>query len=241
MASFVPDQTAAVEAAVPTPPPAIPASEGGAAAEHPKAKGRRSETAGLIKYDGRMVWVSGESTPGDIAKQIAGAALPGARNGFPVYLFSKFEKNTNTAVKGIVKASRRLAEQSGIHVGTIPFFRQNRKELTLKIVTLAAAIPPPPPESLPLSVAAKTDPRVLAGAIAKHVREGTTITLRGIGAKAVFEMFRAIAICRLYLDADDKGVDVLAFPEFVEVQLEERDDKTSALSVVVAPIMKDEA
>jgi hypothetical protein len=43
----------------------------------------------VVEYDGRMVWVNAESTAGSVSHSIVGAALPGARVGFPVYVFAK--------------------------------------------------------------------------------------------------------------------------------------------------------
>jgi len=37
--------------------------------------------------------------------------MPSARNGFPVYVFAKYDKNSNVAVKGVVSAQRVLAEK----------------------------------------------------------------------------------------------------------------------------------
>jgi len=44
-----------------------------------------------------------------------------------------------------------------------------------------------------LSVASSTDPKVLAGAIAGQARTGSVVAVRAIGAKAVFEMLRAVS------------------------------------------------
>lgn len=44
-----------------------------------------------------------------------------------------------------------------------------------------------------LSVASATDPKVLAGAIAGQARTGSVVAVRAIGAKAVFEMLRAVS------------------------------------------------
>lgn len=65
----------------------------------------------LSEYDGRMVWVNSESSPQTVSRSITGAAMPSARNGFPVYVFAKYDKNSNVAVKGVVSAQRVLAEK----------------------------------------------------------------------------------------------------------------------------------
>lgn len=65
------------------------------------------------------------------------------------------------------------------------------------------------------------------------------LTVRAIGAKAVFEMLRAVAIARAYLDDDGNGQDLVAFPDFIKVNLEGRDEPTNALRVVVVMTTQD--
>jgi stage V sporulation protein S len=192
----------------------------------------------LGEYDGRIIWVSGESTTQIVSKGITGAALPSARKGFPVYIFSKYSKNTNVGIKGVVSAQRILFQRHSMYVGVTPSFRGNRKELTLKVDKLSG----PPPHvadptmlesAIELSVAAGTDPKSLAGAIAAHSRGGNSLSIRAIGANAVFEMLVSVGIARSYLSDDGNGQDLICFPDFVEVQLNGRDDLTNALRLVV--------
>ena len=51
--------------------------------------GRRGGSSKAVEYDGRMIWVNAESTAGSVSHTIVGAAMPGARVGFPVYVFAK--------------------------------------------------------------------------------------------------------------------------------------------------------
>ena len=53
----------------------------------------------LESSEGRTIWVGGEDTSKSLSFSIVGAALPDARQGFPVHLFSKNDANTNTAAK----------------------------------------------------------------------------------------------------------------------------------------------
>jgi len=71
----------------------------------------RANSDQLSEYDGRMVWVNAESSPQTVSRSITGAAMPSARNGFPVYVFAKYDKNSNVAVKGVVSAQRVLKEK----------------------------------------------------------------------------------------------------------------------------------
>lgn len=80
---------------------------------------------------------------------------------------------------------------------------------------------------------------MLAGAIAKQARTGSILVVRAIGAKAVFEMLRAVGIARAYLDDDGNGQDLIAFPDFIKVHLEGRDESTNALRFVVVMTTKE--
>jgi len=84
-------------------------SRGGGRKSNNKSNGADSDQ--LSEYDGRMVWVNSESSPQTVSRSITGAAMPSARNGFPVYVFAKYDKNSNVAVKGVVSAQRVLAEK----------------------------------------------------------------------------------------------------------------------------------
>lgn len=98
--------------------------------DHDRRSNRASE---VEEYDGRMVWINAESSPQSVARSITGAAMPSARNGFPVYLFSKYDKNSNVAVKGIISAQHNLQERHATTISFKPTFRANRNELTFKV------------------------------------------------------------------------------------------------------------
>lgn len=69
------------------------------------------------------------------------------------------------------------------------------------------------------------------------MRDGGPVKVRGIGSKAIFEMVRAIAIARAYLETDRAagklGFDIVAFPTYVPVQLPGRQDTSMALLIVI--------
>lgn len=216
----------------------IPAGGGGGGGG--RRGGRGKGGVEREEYDGRMVWVKADSTPQTIGRSITGAAMEGARNGFPVYVFSKYDKNSNTAIKGVISAQHALKERFHTVVGVYPSFRGNRNELTLKVAPLQVGEQAPhvsDPTVLErcqkLSVAASTDPKVLAGAIAGQARTGAVVSVQAIGAKAVFEMLRAVGVARSYLDDDGKGQDLVCFPDFIQVDLEGRDEPTNALRLIV--------
>ena len=58
------------------------------------------------------------------------------------------------------------------------------------------------------------------------------MTIHAIGSKAVFEMLRAVAIAREYLEEDGEGKDLLSFPDFIEVNLPSRNEPTNALRLI---------
>jgi hypothetical protein len=100
-----------------------------------------------------------------VSKSVTGAALPSARKGFPVHVFSKYAKNSNLAVKGIISAQRILQQKYSINVAVTPSFRGNRTELTLKVDKWVGELPHVADPSLitnaiELSVAGETDPKV---------------------------------------------------------------------------------
>jgi stage V sporulation protein S len=58
----------------------------------------------------------------------------------------------------------------------------------------------------------------IAGAIAKSIRDGNEVVLQAIGAGAVNQTVKAIAIARSYLVADN--LDIAFVPAFVELDVE---------------------
>lgn len=71
----------------------------------------------------------------------------------------------------------------------------------------------------------------VAGAIAGVVREHKRAEVQAIGATAINQAVKALAIARSYLARD--GLDIVFTPEFVDVQI---DDKVrTAIKFVVLP------
>lgn len=62
---------------------------------------------------GRVKWVSQEDDAKSVSRLIIGAAMPDAVVGFPVNLHSKYDLNTNTAMKGVAVAVLRINEDFG--------------------------------------------------------------------------------------------------------------------------------
>jgi stage V sporulation protein S len=69
-----------------------------------------------------------------------------------------------------------------------------------------------------IKVAARSRSTAVAGAIAGVVREHGRAEAQAIGAGAVNQAVKAVAIARGYLALDD--IDVICIPAFVEVDIE---------------------
>jgi stage V sporulation protein S len=68
-----------------------------------------------------------------------------------------------------------------------------------------------------LKVRATTRPAALAGAIAGILREGGSPEVQAIGASAVYQAVKAVAIARRYLVVD--GLDLSCRPGFLDVSM----------------------
>ncbi len=80
-----------------------------------------------------------------------------------------------------------------------------------------------------LKVAAKSRSTAVAGAIAGVVRESGRAEVQAIGAGAVNQAVKAVAIARGYLAED--GIDVVCIPAFTEVMI--GDQERTAIKLVV--------
>lgn len=80
-----------------------------------------------------------------------------------------------------------------------------------------------------LKVAAHSRSTAVAGAIAGVVRENGRAELQAIGAAAVNQATKAVAIARSYLALD--GIDVVLIPSFTEVTI--ADQERTALRFIV--------
>jgi stage V sporulation protein S len=82
-----------------------------------------------------------------------------------------------------------------------------------------------------IKVAATSRTSAVAGAIAGMVREHKRADIQAIGAGAVNQAVKALVIATGYLKGD--GIDVVAVPEFVEVEIE--GNVRTAIKIVVEP------
>jgi len=82
-----------------------------------------------------------------------------------------------------------------------------------------------------LKVAATSRTTAVAGAIAGTIRESKRAEVQAIGAGAVNQAVKAIAIARGYLALD--GLDIICIPTFTEVTID--DQERTAVKLIVEP------
>ena len=82
-----------------------------------------------------------------------------------------------------------------------------------------------------IKVAATSRTSAVAGAIAGVVREHKRAEVQAIGAGAVNQAVKALILATGYLKGD--GIEVVAIPEFVNVEIE--DKIRTAIKLVVEP------
>ncbi len=82
-----------------------------------------------------------------------------------------------------------------------------------------------------IKVSSQSRTSAVAGAIAGVVREHHRAEVQAIGAGAVNQAIKAVAIARGYLQED--GLDVICIPEFTSVEIDGKE--RTALRLVVEP------
>lgn len=80
-----------------------------------------------------------------------------------------------------------------------------------------------------LKVSAKSNPNAVAGALAAALRERTTSELQAVGAGAINQAIKAVAIARSYLKSAQ--FDLVCTPSFVVVAIGE--SERTAISLLV--------
>jgi stage V sporulation protein S len=81
----------------------------------------------------------------------------------------------------------------------------------------------------PLKVSAKSNPNAVAGALAAALREHESAELQAVGAGAINQAVKAVAIARTYLHASE--LDVVCAPSFITVEIGETE--RTGISLVV--------
>lgn len=82
-----------------------------------------------------------------------------------------------------------------------------------------------------LKVASSSNPSSVAGALVKNMQEGKDVELLAVGAGAVNQAVKAVAIARGYVSP--QGVDITIKPGFEDVEIE-GNKKTAVKLIVIA-------
>jgi len=84
-----------------------------------------------------------------------------------------------------------------------------------------------------IKVSARSVPKLTAGAIAAVVREKQVVEVQAVGAGAINQAVKSIAIARIYIDGD--GLDLICKPAFTNVKIDE-EEKTAMQFIVEAKL-----
>ncbi len=82
-----------------------------------------------------------------------------------------------------------------------------------------------------IKVSAHSRSTAVAGAIAGVMRDHNHAEVQAIGASAVNQAIKAIAIARSYLESD--GISIVCVPEFVEIDIDGQE--RTAVKLVIEP------
>lgn len=80
-----------------------------------------------------------------------------------------------------------------------------------------------------LKVGSGTKPNLAAGAIAGIIRRDKKLEIQAIGAGAVNQSIKAVAIARGYVAAS--GLDIICRPAFIDINTGDKD--TTAIKIIV--------
>jgi stage V sporulation protein S len=80
-----------------------------------------------------------------------------------------------------------------------------------------------------LRVSSKSEPKSVAGAIAAILRNGESVAINAIGAAAVNQVVKSIAVARGYVAPN--GIDLVSIPAFSQLEVDGK-EKTSIRFVV---------
>jgi len=82
-----------------------------------------------------------------------------------------------------------------------------------------------------LKVSASSQPKSVAGALAAVLRENSVAELQAVGAGAVNQAVKAIAITRGFVAPN--GIDLVVVPAFVEISID--GEERTAIKFIVEP------
>ena len=82
-----------------------------------------------------------------------------------------------------------------------------------------------------LKVSSKSNPNSVAGALAGVIRESGTVEIQAIGAGALNQSIKAIAIARGFLSPS--GIDLVCIPSFSDVVIDGEERTAIKLTVLI--------
>ncbi|NLW59596.1 MAG: stage V sporulation protein S [Firmicutes bacterium] len=82
-----------------------------------------------------------------------------------------------------------------------------------------------------LKVSASSNPKSVAGALAAVIRENSSAEVQAVGAGAVNQSIKAIAIARGYVAPN--GIDLVCIPAFSEIDID--GEERTAIKFIVQP------
>jgi stage V sporulation protein S len=80
-----------------------------------------------------------------------------------------------------------------------------------------------------LKVSAKSNPNAVAGALAAVMRERDLAEIQAVGAGAINQAVKAVAIARSYLK--DSDIDIVCVPSFITVEIHDHERTGISLAV----------
>jgi stage V sporulation protein S len=119
------------------------------------------------------------------------------------------------------------------HVRSNRFLCYHSSSLNVHLFSTPDEFPAEEPKKVVdiIKVSARSRSTAVAGAIAGVVREHNRAEVQAIGAGAVNQAIKAVAIARGYLSEDN--IDVIVIPFFTEVMID--DQERTAVRMVVEP------
>ncbi|MBR4949967.1 MAG: stage V sporulation protein S [Clostridia bacterium] len=82
-----------------------------------------------------------------------------------------------------------------------------------------------------LRVSSKSNPNSVAGALAGVIRESGSAEIQAIGAGAINQAVKAVAIARGFLTTS--GIDLICVPSFTDIKIQ--DEERTAIRLIVEP------
>lgn len=82
-----------------------------------------------------------------------------------------------------------------------------------------------------LKVSSKSSPNAVAGALAGVIRERGTAEIQAIGAGAINQAVKAVAIARGFVAPS--GLDLVCIPAFVDIEID--GEERTAIKLIITP------